>query len=84
MESIEPIAVINSNGSHRSMGDSFNKSEDEAVWGMPKYEQNDVLDDLANLTDEQYLARVRGRHSAWGVSVRRPGALLIVIEHKEV
>lgn len=31
---------------------------DEEVWGMPKYEQNGQ-NELANLTDEQYLAMVR-------------------------
>ena len=35
----------------------FEVEDGEDVWGMPKYEHYEL--DLHNLTDEQYLARVR-------------------------
>ena len=35
----------------------FEGEDGEDVWGMPKYEHYEL--DLHNLTDEQYLARVR-------------------------
>ncbi len=79
MDSIEAIAVFDNDGGNAEMLENFqnnhngepvspdsvliseNKTQDgDDVWGMPKYEQHD---DLANLTDEQYLARVRNRKS---------------------
>jgi hypothetical protein len=50
----EALEVVEHENIHSKLAvNQTNLSED--VWGMPKYEQND---DLANLTDEQYLARV--------------------------
>lgn len=47
---MEPTLVFGSGNS------SDKNASDQEVWGMPKYEQND---DLANFTDEEYLAMVR-------------------------